>query len=478
MFGLLSHLVSLLSTGRRSLLALVIWFAYVGCAFPVPGETMLWLTGSCNYMWAITLSLLLIYLLLSKQLDKNRHWWYLMGLIALAVVAGSFNEATSLGVLAGLGLYYLFNRQQFNGTIGAVLMAYAAGIAIIVASPGAWARAADGGIAVNLPLGQMLTSRFYIFDEKMWRFLTPVAALLVGVICLLWRHGRKAMRRNVWTYLFLALTVVMLVLGLTAERAYAAWATVALIIVVFATDWVLSRTPLWCRAAVVCAGLALMVFSGARARRVIGQYADFEQRVTAPVIQIKENNLREKQSTGNVSYSVTESVQPEAKFQGYSRFVMPVCYQSSGYFTHEVALSRYYELENLQFVPDSVLRRYRSGRLCEGAQRIEPTCDRPDLIDSVLTVPSAGYMLVFVHQGCYRHNTQQARYYLAKPDALKADEVERRRNYGLVSDYTPRSFYPLFANGCTMLLFPMPDNDTGSIGFSTGDDEVTLTFHQ
>ena len=59
-FGLLAHLMSRFSAGRASVLVLVMFLTYVGCSYPVPGETMLFLAGSCNYMWAITASLLLV----------------------------------------------------------------------------------------------------------------------------------------------------------------------------------------------------------------------------------------------------------------------------------------------------------------------------------------------------------------------------------------------------------------------------------
>ena len=64
MFAGMAHLVSLLSTGRRSVLVLALFIAYVGLWFPVPGQTMLFVAGSCNYMWAIVASLLMVYLLL------------------------------------------------------------------------------------------------------------------------------------------------------------------------------------------------------------------------------------------------------------------------------------------------------------------------------------------------------------------------------------------------------------------------------
>ena len=62
-FVTLLHLLSLVVTGRRSVLVVALFLAVVGTCFPVPGETMLWIAGSANYLWAITLSLALVYYL-------------------------------------------------------------------------------------------------------------------------------------------------------------------------------------------------------------------------------------------------------------------------------------------------------------------------------------------------------------------------------------------------------------------------------
>ena len=142
-FGLMAHLVALLSAGRRSLMALTLFLAVVGVCYPVPGETMLWVAGSCNYLWAVTASLALIYYLLNHK-DGPQGWGRAVLLLLGAFIAGNFNEATTFGVFAGLFLYYAFNRRKVDRRVVIAMVGYLLGVAMIVASPGAWSRMAEG----------------------------------------------------------------------------------------------------------------------------------------------------------------------------------------------------------------------------------------------------------------------------------------------------------------------------------------------
>jgi len=91
MFAAMVHLVSLLSTSRRSVLVLAMFIAYVGLWFPVPGQTMLFVAGSCNYMWAIVASLLMVYLLRKYSRQTHLGKGKTILLILLAFIAGNFN---------------------------------------------------------------------------------------------------------------------------------------------------------------------------------------------------------------------------------------------------------------------------------------------------------------------------------------------------------------------------------------------------
>ncbi len=463
MFGLMAHLLSLLSTRRRSITVIALLMAVVGTCYPVPGETMLWMAGSANYLWAITLSLALVYCL-------QRHQGSPLGtgravlLFAGALVAGGFNEATSFGFFAGLCLYYAFNRRQFDRRAAVALTGYLAGLLLIVASPAAWDRAADGGIILNLPPAELLKTRWFIFHEKVWRFYLPLAALAVGLLALLTRRGRDV-RRSMWTYIFLCLSLVMFALGLLHERAYAPWATVSLLIVAAAIDWALSRWP-WARAGLIVVALALAAFTFTRGIHVLRDYQAYHHQVEQ-----------------EIAASPAQAVLPEREFKTYSRFVKPVNYQSGNFFGHEVIYRAYYGKKNVQFVGDSVYVRYHEGRLLDGATVLPTTCDRPDVLGKAYLLPDQTYMAVELVGNDLPATFQTARYLDSAIDIMLPDqERQRRQQYGIKLDYVPVGFYPLQYQGKSYLISSRPGTFTQRMVFpldiSATPAEATLTILQ
>ena len=69
-FGVMAHLFSRLATGRNSVMALVVLYTCMVTVLPVPGETMLWMDGSFNYLWTFTASMLLV-IYLMKHREKR-----------------------------------------------------------------------------------------------------------------------------------------------------------------------------------------------------------------------------------------------------------------------------------------------------------------------------------------------------------------------------------------------------------------------
>jgi uncharacterized membrane protein YhaH (DUF805 family) len=433
-FGLMAHLVSLLATGRRSVLALLATVTVVGTCYPVPSETMLWLAGSCNYMWAITASLLFVYYLLHH--GKQPGWGRGVLLVLAGAVAGSFNEATSFGFFAGLCLYYVFNRKRFDRTALLGMAGYLLGVLIIVASPAAWERASSGGIVIDLEAGQLLSSRWYIFAEKMERFLVPLMALAVGVVALLLRRWRTV-KQSVWTYVFMCLLLVVFALGMIHERVYAPLVTVAMIVVVMAAGAWLKRWP-WLRLAVIACALALSLFTFGRGIKALYEYKAFDDQAIEEIVSAPH-----------------QAVLRARHFNKYSRFINPMNFNSTNYFAQEVVYCGYFDKDNVQFVTDSVYERYHSNRLLDGAKPWPIKSDRPDVTDTIYTIPGQDYMVVTLKHAL-PHTFQMARYYMAQPDVtMTAQEKEHRANYGLTTEYTPQGFYPLYYQGRHMLIFPM-----------------------
>ena len=439
-FVLMSHLVSLLATGRRSLLGLSSFLTVVGTCYPVPGETMLWMAGSANYMWAITLSLALV-LALKRAQGKPLGWGMALVWLLFGFVAGGFNEATSLGFLGGLMLFYAFNYRLFDRRVVVTLMGYALGIMLIVSSPGAWNRVATD-IALDLRPDDLLSSRWHIFMEKMWRFYLPLLAAAVGVFLLLRRRDRAVVRQSVWTYVLVCSAAVMFALGLNHERAYAPLVTVAAIIVIQSVDFLLAGRWQRLRLLAVIALLGLCAFTYARGIVRLSQYKAYNEQVER-----------------EIAAAPGQAILRERQFDIYSRFIKPMNYMSTNYFAHEVIYRAYYGKENVQFVNDSVYHRYHEGRLLDGAQLWPMTAKNPDITGDVLRIPGQDYIAVNLRLDTLPATPQTARYSFEKAEtALSQEELQRRQDYGLTTAYEPKGFFPLEYQGKRYLILPVPDS--------------------
>lgn len=439
-FVLMAHLVSLLATGRRSLLGLSSFLTVVGTCYPVPGETMLWMAGSANYMWAITLSLALV-LALKRAQGKPLGWGMALVWLLFGFVAGGFNEATSLGFLGGLMLFYAFNYRLFDRRVVVTLMGYALGIMLIVSSPGAWNRMATD-IALDLRPDDLLSSRWHIFMEKMWRFYLPLLAAAVGVFLLLRRRDRAVVRQSVWTYVLVCSAAVMFALGLNHERAYAPLVTVAAIIVIQTVDFLLAGRWQRLRLLAVIALLGLCAFTYARGIVRLSQYKAYNEQVER-----------------EIAAAPGQAILPERQFDSYSRFIKPMNYMSTNYFAHEVIYRAYYGKENVQFVNDSVYHRYHERRLLDGAQVWPMKAENPDITGDVLRIPGQDYIAVTLRLDTLPATPQTARYSFEKAEtALSQEELQRRQDYGLTTAYEPKGFFPLEYQGKRYLILPVPDS--------------------
>ena len=374
MFAGMAHLVSLLSTGRRSVLVLALFIAYVGLWFPVPGQTMLFVAGSCNYMWAIVASLLMVYLLRKYSRQPRPGKIKTILLILLAFVAGNFNEATSFGFFGGLVLYYLFNRKEINRTVVLVLLSYLAGLIVIMGSPAAWQRASTS-VVVDLSFKDLLMSRAYIFAKMMVRIVAPALAVLVGCVMLV-KKSVRPLRQCPWTYILPCLMLLMIALGYLYDRAYAPMATVGFIILAMVIDSLTAQRSV-VRLAVIILCLAVSALYYPPRMKVLRDLKQFEDRIAS-----------------DISQAPSQAVLHEYVFNGSSPFATPLRYVSREFFNRESTYRAYFGKENVQFVDDSVYARYHEGRLLDGAKPMPMVSDRPEIADTVLLIAGQDYMII------------------------------------------------------------------------------------
>ena len=460
-FGLMVHVISLLATGRQSLLPQVMVYACIGTCYPIPGETLLWLAGSCNYLWTITASLLLLFYLL-RHSNRPLPWWKQVLLVIGAFCAGAGNEATSFAFLAAWIVYYLLHRDRVDRVVVLTLVGYGLGALMIMASPAAWERAADGGIVVALPFKELLLSRWHIVSEKMLHYLVPVAAWIVGLVYLLWKGPRDLMSR-IWTYLLFFLTLLMLGLGMMLDRCYAPLATISLIIVIIAVHFLTRR--LWpLRALAVIAALGLAVLTSSRGIGVLKEYKAFEESIIS-----------------EVRSAPRQAVLHERLFPTYSRFLYPLKFQSGFYFTNEYIWKAYFDKENIQFVNDSVYNRFHENRLLDGAVSMSPSfrSDHPDLTGMVYGFPDQDYMVVFWNVDSIIPSYQVGMAYWYQSDEnLSEQEKEYRSNHAKLTDGNPFGYYPLRFQGQVMFVMPQSANSDSCLVIPIGYDGEEVRIYR
>ena len=90
-------------------------------------------------------------------------------------------------------------------------------------------------------------------------------------------------------------------------------------------------------------------------------------------------------------------------------------------------------------------------------------------------------MVVELQADTFPYTSQQALYYNAvDDDALTDDELAYRRKYGIVTDYTPRGFYPLRYQGRLLLVFPLMEKNISRVVFPVeggkSPAEATVTW--
>ena len=344
-----------------------------------------------------------------------------------------------------LVLFYLLNRRSIDRTAVVGMAGYTLGALLIMASPAAWERAAGGGIAVDMPLLDLLQSRCFILGEKLLRFMVPVAALAIGIATWLWK-GAKTLTASVWPYLLVMLLAVLFILGWIPERPYAPMVTVSLVITVLAADrltrWQSStgdRLRAVLRIALVIASLGVSAFTFGRGITVLKEYQQLDEQVV--------NEIRS---------APTQVILHECPFKHYNRFLYPLPMKSDWFFTNEYIWRAYFDKENVQFVPDSVYERFHGGRLLDGAIEMPFTSDRPALVGTLLGFPDQDYMVIPLAV-----DTLPTAYQVGKAfwddatDVLSAQEKDFRRKHALQRSSDAFGYYPLRYDGKVLMVLPL-----------------------
>lgn len=164
------------------LIALIMLF------IPSFNETIVWLSGSVNYLWASTAALGCLYLMQrDKDLPSGLGWMPIFLLIG--IICGWSHESCATALVGGAGLYYCLNFKRFRGVTIPLFIGLCLGTAMLIFSPGTMGRAGGAGL-----LSSGFSATVIRIVGGMFNFLIdgiPTAVVLIlGTLVLLFTRTR------------------------------------------------------------------------------------------------------------------------------------------------------------------------------------------------------------------------------------------------------------------------------------------------
>lgn len=448
-FAVMLHcMVALSAPCRRPVVLVALACLFVMTTFPNPGETMMWLTGSTNYMWAVTATLAL-WLWLRRYGQRRLGWAGSVALWIAAAVAGNMNEATSFGFFTGMALWLACNRRACNRTMVVAMTGYLAGIALIVASPGAWQRLAEGGggvVSGGITAVQAVVRRLYVVFGRSAYYAFPAMAIAWGV----WRWLRSGVKAGlrmiagsqVWC-VFVGSLLWMLLLAVDRSRAFTFYAVVSFVAVAGALWRRLDSNVAWQR--LLSLGLfAACIVPAYNAVGVLTRFRAYDSHVKQQIAAAPE-----------------QAVIEASTFKEENRFLMPVCYNSANYYIYNPFYCQYFHKKNVQFLPANVLRRYRSGNMLAGGQVIENLqSSMPDVSANVYEFPGEDFAVVPLSSERYATTAHIA---ASIATGLSSDEQRRRYVMGFGTATTPINVYYVVCRGLCCLVLPALPADVAEV---------------
>ena len=457
------HASASIVAGRQgSVLALSLVIAFVMTLMPVPGETMLWLCGSFNYLWAVTAALVLIRWIHTCH-SGRAPWWKHCLVLAAAVLAGAMNESTTACTLLALFIFFALNRERLSALVITALVGYAIGVAVIFASPAMWNRLDAGGdVNLHISTAQLISRRLINTCTKSVHFVTPVIAM-VGIVVALFRRRFSQLKGNFMVWAFLSAAVMIVVLSITTS--YRTYTTFALFSFMLVAQWlhgVVERrrwsVPVACVLLLACAVLAVPAVSSTYV------YKQYDDRVTQAIVA-----------------SPRQCILPASHSPVKSRWVFPAVYDNEGYFGHKHFYCCYYGKDNLQFLAPDIYARYQSGKMMQGGVPA-PFAPADTTFKAVLmTFPGHPYSIIEMSADSLSLSHPHAKvYYYSMEEHIGQERTARLKRWGEMPDYMPMSQYVLQQGGHSYVVLPELEHDVKAIetAFTINGEERIVKFER
>jgi hypothetical protein len=233
---ILKRSTSLNNTSGYQYLLLIIFLWFL---IPSPSFTLLWLTGSMNYMWAMIIVLLFLNILdrinLKNLQIKNK---YLPLILVFGFLAGFTHEVISVSIAGALciGLLKKFKKYKISSLI--LIFGFLLGTLVLVIAPGNMIRFNDSSVNKSI---ENYTD-IYLILRRLGEFIsysTYFSAfwLMIGIFIVLYVKDRSGLKKIYREHelllhsILISLVFILLVGAYSTPRSYFGISVFSIIIV-------------------------------------------------------------------------------------------------------------------------------------------------------------------------------------------------------------------------------------------------------
>ncbi len=426
---------------EKRLAATVVIAAVLLLFAPVPGETMLWLCGACNYLWPTVLCLTLVSWLSSRTAD-NVGVSVTAAVALSALVVANFNEAIALPTVAGAICFLVCNRCHITGLRVVAVVVAVVGVAVIFMSPGTLSRA-----DVELSSGEMSTLAIVLHHLKQlvrygvrYHVMPGLAAVTLLVIAA--RQSWRVVTGNLWAWIWLMCALMLAILGNDHnERPYFYWSVVSIVIVVKALMSFLAERRRLTRAVVLCALVAVVVM-GSHGMSVILRYKHYNDAVERAIIGAPD-----------------VAVLPASDFPS-NRWAALSYYDSERYNGYGDVYCAYYHKSLIAFLRPPLMEHWKQhASLREGGEAVDYDSSLPNVLDSVYYFAGKSFTLIPCEPSAVVLDEPMLTFHVSHPE-WRDEHRERYPYQGLYRHVNTVCFYSLTdRNGTYYLVVPPADPD-------------------
>lgn len=288
---------------------------------PAFGDCYLWLTGSCNYLWGITI--ILTYMLLLEHVyehgESEKRAKRLVSypfVFASALIAGFTNENTSASLVAMGALFLLFSflkRRKLSLTATIGLVGNICGFLLILFAPGQGVRldanGGFGGIGVWLDRATSISCEFFEYYYP----LLAVLVVLIVLACAL-RVGADELVRPLIFLVGTLVSVYSMVLSPYFPTRVWSGTTILLTLTVLAFVGVVAKKMTAPMPMAVTGAILLCCFSFLLAKDFAFAYADITE--TKNAVDTREQLINAYKERGDLSVEL-ESIRGDSRFDPY-----------------------------------------------------------------------------------------------------------------------------------------------------------------